>query len=67
MATERDLRDHFRMGGAETKARVAELVEAGELIPVGVRRAGGSRPSSIPPPGGRGGSRPAPSCRPSTT
>ena len=37
VATERDLRDYFRMGVAETKARIAELVEAGELTPVMVK------------------------------
>ncbi|WP_312160233.1 winged helix-turn-helix domain-containing protein [Phenylobacterium sp.] len=37
LATERDLRDYFRMGVAETKARVAELVEAGELLPAKVK------------------------------
>lgn len=37
VATERDLRDYFRMGVAETKARIAELAEAGELIPVEVK------------------------------
>jgi uncharacterized protein YcaQ len=37
VATERDLRDYFRMGPAETKARVGELVEAGELLPVSVK------------------------------
>ena len=37
VATERDLRDYFRMGVAETKARVAELVEGGELTPVAVK------------------------------
>ncbi|MGK3969780.1 winged helix-turn-helix domain-containing protein [Sorangium sp. So ce1667] len=37
IATERDLRDYFRMGVAETRARVSELVEAGELLPVSVK------------------------------
>ena len=37
VATERDLRDYFRMGVAATRARLAELVEAGDLAPVTVR------------------------------
>jgi hypothetical protein len=37
VATERDLRDYFRMGVAETKVRLAELVEAGALLPVAVK------------------------------
>lgn len=37
VATERDLRDYFRMGVAETKARIGELVEAGRLTPVAVK------------------------------
>jgi len=37
VATERDLRDYFRMAPAETRARIAELVEAGDLVPVTVR------------------------------
>jgi uncharacterized protein YcaQ len=36
VASERDLRDYFRLPTAETKARIAELVEAGELRPVAV-------------------------------
>jgi len=37
VATERDLRDYFRMSVAETRGRLAELVEAGELQPVTVQ------------------------------
>ena len=37
IGTERDLRDYFRMPVAETKARLAELVEAGDLLPVAVK------------------------------
>jgi hypothetical protein len=37
VATERDLRDYFRMGVAETRARLSELVEGGELLPVAVK------------------------------
>jgi uncharacterized protein len=36
IATESDLRDYFRLDLADTKARVAELVEAKRLIPVTV-------------------------------
>ncbi|WP_426011515.1 DNA glycosylase AlkZ-like family protein [Caulobacter sp. DWR2-3-1b2] len=36
VATERDLRDYFRMGLADAQRGVAELVEAGELTPVQV-------------------------------
>ncbi|HWI70965.1 MAG TPA: crosslink repair DNA glycosylase YcaQ family protein [Baekduia sp.] len=36
VATEPDLRDYFRLPTAESKLRVAELVEAGELLPVSV-------------------------------
>ncbi len=36
VATEFDLRDYYRLGVADTKARLAELVEAGDLLPVTV-------------------------------
>jgi uncharacterized protein YcaQ len=36
VATERDLRDYFRMPVADTRHRLAELVEAGEARPVKV-------------------------------
>ncbi len=37
IATETDLRDYFRLGVADTKLRIAELVEAGELLPATVK------------------------------
>src|SRR6185436_8374244 len=37
IATERDLRDYFRMPVEGAKARIAELVEAGDLAPVKVK------------------------------
>jgi uncharacterized protein YcaQ len=36
VAAERDLRDYFRLPATETRTRIAELVEAGELLPVSV-------------------------------
>jgi len=36
VATERDLRDYFRLGVEEARARLAELVEAGDLLPATV-------------------------------
>jgi hypothetical protein len=36
VATERDLRDYFRLGVADAKARIAELVAEGALLPVAV-------------------------------
>ena len=43
VAAERDLRDYFRLPTAETKRRVAELVEAGELVEVAVEGWGRTR------------------------
>lgn len=50
VATEADLRDWFRMPVAETKARIAELVEADELTPVQVK---GWRQTAYLAPGAR--------------
>jgi uncharacterized protein YcaQ len=36
VATERDLRDYFRLGPTDAKARIVELVETGDLVPVQV-------------------------------
>lgn len=37
VATEKDLRDYFRLDPADSKARLKELVEEGALLPVAVR------------------------------
>jgi uncharacterized protein YcaQ len=47
VGTEKDLRDYFRLPSAESKARIAELVEADELWPVEVE--GWSAPAYLHP------------------
>ncbi|HEY6981106.1 winged helix-turn-helix domain-containing protein [Reyranella sp.] len=47
VASETDLRDYFRLGVVDTKARLAELVEAGDLLPVQVE--GWSKPGYLDP------------------
>jgi len=47
VATATDLRDYFRLPLADSRARIAELVEAGDLVPVTVE--GWNRPAFMDP------------------
>jgi len=47
VATASDLRDYFRLPLADSRARIAELVEAGDLLPVSVE--GWDRPAFMDP------------------
>ena len=47
VATETDLRDYFRLGVADTKARLAELLDAGDLLQVEVE--GWQKPGYLDP------------------
>jgi hypothetical protein len=47
IATEPDLRDYFRLRPEDSKARLAELVEAGALLPVAVK--GWAQPAYLDP------------------
>ena len=47
VASETDLRDYFRLGVADTKARLAELLEAGDLLQVEVE--GWQKPGYLDP------------------
>ena len=47
VATARDLRDYFRLDADDTPTRIAELVEAGALLPVAVE--GWSQPAWLDP------------------